>query len=66
MIRYKRGGDIVSSASNLADKIGLPLKNWHSPGHKYTGPFITVNERLDTNYDPLPGFEPFNKIDNIA
>jgi len=41
MIRYKRGGDIVSGASKLANKIGIPLKNWHLPGHKYTGPFTT-------------------------
>jgi len=66
MIRYKRGGDIVSSASKLADKIGIPLKNWHLPGHKYTGPFTTLNERLDKNNNPLPGYEPYNQIDNIA
>jgi len=36
MIRYKKGGDIVSAASKFADKIGLPLTNWHLPGHKYT------------------------------
>jgi len=34
MIRYKRGGDIVSGASKLADKLCLPFKNWHLPGHK--------------------------------
>jgi len=37
MIRYNRGGDIVSSVSKLANKIGLPLKNWHLPGHKHKG-----------------------------
>jgi len=37
MIRYKRGGDILSGASKLADKLGIPLKKWHLPGHKYTG-----------------------------
>jgi len=66
MIRYRRGGDIVSSASKLADKIGLPLKNWHLPGHKYTGPFTTLESRLDKNNNPLPGYEPYNQIDNIA
>jgi len=66
MIRYKRGGDIVSSASKFADKIGLPLKHWYLLGHKFTGPFTTLNERLDKNNNPLPGFEPFNQTDIIA
>ena len=35
--RNKYGGDIVSGASKIADKIGIPLKNWHLPGHKFTG-----------------------------
>ena len=32
-----KGGDIVSAASKFSDKIGIPLKNWHLPGHKFTG-----------------------------
>ena len=36
-INNKHGGDIVSSASKFAKKIGIKLKNWHLPGHKYTG-----------------------------
>jgi len=66
MIRYKRGGDNVPSASKLADKIGLPLRKWHLPGHKYTGPFTTLESRHDKNNNPLPGYEPYNQIDNIA
>ena len=31
------GGDIVSGASKLSEKIGIPLKNWHLPGHNFTG-----------------------------
>jgi len=31
------GGDIVSTVSKLAKKIGVPLKNIHLPGHKFTG-----------------------------
>jgi len=58
MIEYKRGGDIVSSASKLAEKIGIPLKNWHLPGHNYTGPFLNLETRLDKNNNPLPGYEP--------
>lgn len=35
--KTKKGGDVVSSASKLAEKIGIPLKNWHLPKHNYTG-----------------------------
>ena len=60
------GGDIVSSLSNVADKIGLPLKNVHLPGHNFTGPFTELDKRLDENESPLLQFKPFNQIDNIA
>jgi len=43
------GGDIVSTVSKLAKKIGVPLKNLHLPGHKYTGPFTELDNRLDEN-----------------
>lgn len=61
-----RGGDIVSSLANFSNRIGIPLKNWHLPGHKYTGPFTELDKRLDENDNPLPGYEPFNQIDEIA
>lgn len=35
--KVKKGGDIVSKASSIAKKIGIPLKNWHLPGHNFTG-----------------------------
>lgn len=60
------GGDIVSTVSKLANKIGVPLKNLHLPGHKYTGPFTELDKRLDGNDNPLPGFEPYNQVDRIA
>ena len=60
------GGDIVSTVSKLAKKIGVPLKNLHLPGHKYSGPFTELDKRLDENDNPLPGFEPYNQIDKIA
>jgi len=66
MSRYKRGGDIVSSASKFADKIGIPLKNWHLPNHKFTGPFTDLESRIYKDGNPLPGYEPYNQIDNIA
>ena len=59
-------GDIVSRASKLASKLGIPLKNWHLPRHNYTGPFTELDKRLDENDTPLPGYEPFNQIDEIA
>ena len=46
------GGDIVSKVSNLAKKLGVPLKNLHLPGHKYTGPFTELDKRLDANDQP--------------
>jgi len=60
------GGDIVSTVSKLAKKIGVPLKNVHLPGHKFTGPFTELDKRLDENDNPLPRFEPYNQIDKIA
>jgi len=51
---------------NSLTKIGLPLKNWHLPGHKYTGPFTDLESRIDKNNNPLPGYELYNQIDNIA
>jgi len=66
MIRHKRGGDIVSSASKSADKIGILLNNWHFPGHKYTGPFTDLESRINKNNNPVPGYELYNQIDSIA
>lgn len=60
------GGDIVSSLANFSNRIGIPLKNWHLPGHMFTGPFTELEKRLDENDHPLPGYEPFNQIDEIA
>jgi len=65
-LRFSCGGDIVSSASKLANKLGIPLKNWHLPRHKYTGPFTELDKRLDEYDKPLPGYEEFNQIDEIA
>ena len=65
-LRTPSGGDLVSAASKLANKLGIPLKNWHLPGHKFTGPFTELDKRIDENDNPLPGYEPFNQIDEIA
>ena len=35
--KIKNGGYIVSTASKFADKLGIPLKNLHLPGHNFTG-----------------------------
>ena len=34
---YKRGGDMVSGLTKVADKLHIPLKNWHLPKHNFTG-----------------------------
>lgn len=60
------GGDIVSGVHSVARKLGIPLKNWHLPGHKFTGPFTELEKRVDERGNPLPGFEPYNQIDDIA
>ena len=63
----KRGKDIVSGLTKTSKKLGLPEpQNWHLPKHNYTGPFTNLDERLDENEKPKPGFEPYNQIDNIA
>ena len=66
VIKRCRGGDIVSGASKLASRLGIPLKNWQLPRHKYTGPFTQLHKRLDANDKPLPEYEPFNQIGEIA
>ena len=66
VIRRCCGGDIVSGASKLASRLGIPLKNWHLPKHKYTGPFTELHKRLDENDKSLLGYEPFIQIDEIA
>lgn len=33
----KKGGDIVSGLTKVANKVGIPLKNWHLYKHNYTG-----------------------------
>jgi len=62
----RRGGDIVSAASRLSQRLGIPLTNWHLPKHKFTGPFTELDKRLDDSDNPLPGYTPFNQIDEIA
>lgn len=51
--------------NNLLNK--LPLKNVHLPGHKFTGPFTELDKRVDlATGKPKPGFEPYNKVDEIS
>jgi len=66
VIRRCRGGDIVSGASKLASRLGISLKNWHFPKHKYLGPFTELHKWLDANDKLLPKYELFNQIDEIA
>ena len=56
------GGDIHSLIGKLPrPKGGFTLKN-----HKYTGPWNPLDTQLDEHDQPLPGQEPFNKVDEIA
>ena len=60
------GGDIVSGLAKVSKKLGVPLKNIHLPKHNFTGPFTELHKRLDENDNPLPEYQPFNQIDEIA
>lgn len=66
IIPLRTGGDLVSKLSDVSEKIGIPLKNFHLPGHNFTGPFTELDKRIDENDNPLPEFKPFNQIDAIA
>ena len=43
-----------------------PKKGFVLPSHKYTGPYNPLDEQLDKNDIPLPGQEPFNRVDAIS
>ena len=43
-----------------------PKKGFVLPSHKYTGPYNPLDEQLDENDIPLPGQEPFNRVDAIS
>ena len=51
---------------SLIGKLPKPKKGWTLPNHKYTGPWNPLHEQLDENDNPLPGQEPFNRVDEIA
>ena len=43
-----------------------PKEGFTLPDHKYTGPYNPLEKQLDENDLPLPGHEPFNKVDAIS
>ena len=43
-----------------------PKKGYVLPSHRYSGPFNPLHEQLDEEDRPLPGQEPFNKVDAIS
>ena len=36
------------------------------PGHKFCGPYNPLESQLDDDGNPLPGQEPYNKVDAIC
>jgi hypothetical protein len=40
---------MVSGLTKVADKLHIPLKNWHLPKHNFTGPFTELDKRIDEN-----------------
>ena len=66
-VKSKDGSDIVSGITKFSKKLGLPEpKNFHLPGHKFTGPFTEFEKRVYENGHWLPEFTPYNQIDEIA
>ena len=65
MIRYKKGGDIVSS---VISKIPYELHLHELNGKKYSycGPNTDLKKRLNPDGTPKPGFEPVNKVDEVC
>src|ERR1044071_2658472 len=59
-----KGGDI--DIHSLIGKLPKPKNGWTLPKHKYTGPWNPLHKQLDENDKPLPGQEPYNKVDEIA
>src|SRR5215470_17872270 len=59
-----KGGNI--DLHSLIGKLPKPKRGWTLPNHKYTGPWNPLHEQLDENDNPLPGQEPYNKVDEIA
>ena len=47
-------------------KLPRPKKGFTLPGHKYTGPYNPLDEQLNENDIPIPGQEPFNRVDEIS
>src|SRR5215470_4437423 len=47
-------------------RLPKPKGGWTLPSHKYTGPYNPLHEQLDEYDNPLPGQEPYNKVDEIA
>ena len=62
MSKIHLGGDIVSGASKIAEKLGVPLKNWHLPGHKITGPFTELEKELIYMVIHYPDMNPLIKL----
>ena len=49
-----------------SDKIIDTMPEMHLPFHTYTGPFTKLDKKLDSNDNPLPGYEPYNQVDAIS
>ena len=63
-VKKQRGGKV--DIHSLIGKLPRPKRGWTLPNHKYTGPYNPLHEQLDSNDKPIPGQEPFNKVDEIA
>ena len=47
-------------------KLPRPKKGFVLPSHKYTGPYNPLDEQMDENDNPVPGQEPFNRVDALS
>ena len=63
-LKRQKGGKV--DIHNLIGKLPRPKGGWTLPNHKYTGPYNPLDYQLDAYDRPLPGQEPYNKVDEIA
>lgn len=59
-----RGGAI--DIHKLIGRLPRPKRGFTLPGHRYTGPYNPLGDQLDSNDNPVPGQEPYNKVDKVS
>ena len=50
----------------LLGKLPRPKKGFVLPGYRYCGPYNPLNKQVDEDGNALPGYEPYNQVDDIC